>query len=56
MNAQSPHKWCSTLKSTVFGLSSPLPPFVGGGGGLLVEVVAHLPSVSVTYHLCLQVG
>ena len=35
MNAQSPHKWWSTLKSAVFGLSSSLPPLVGGGGGLV---------------------
>ena len=34
MNAQPPHKWWSTLKSAVFGLSSSLPPHVGGGGGL----------------------
>ena len=34
INAQSPHKWWSTLKSAVFGLSSSLPPLVGGGGGL----------------------
>ena len=31
-NSQSPHKWWSTLKSAVFGLSSSLPPLVGGGG------------------------
>ena len=31
MNAQSPHKWWSTLKSPVFSLSSSLPPLVGGG-------------------------
>ena len=35
MNAQSPHKWSSTLKSAVFGSSSSLPPLVGGGGGLV---------------------
>ena len=35
MNAQSPHKWWSTLKSAVFGLSSSLPPLVDGGGGLV---------------------
>ena len=29
MNAQSPHKWWSTLKSAVFGLSLSLPPLVG---------------------------
>ena len=32
MNAQSLHKWWSTLKSAVFGLSSSLAPLVGGGG------------------------
>ena len=37
MNAQSPHKWWSTLKSTVFGLSSSLPPLVDGCGGLVCE-------------------
>ena len=35
MNAQSPHKWWSTLKSAVFGFNSSLPPLVGGGGGLV---------------------
>ena len=39
MNAQSPHKWCSTLKSAVFGLSSSLLPQVGGGGRLVCESV-----------------
>ena len=34
-NVQSPHKWWSTLKSAVFGMSSSLPPLVGGGGGLV---------------------
>ena len=29
MNAQSPHKWWSTLRSSMFGLSSSLPPLVG---------------------------
>ena len=33
MNAQSPHKWWSTLKSPMFGLSSSVPLLVGGGGG-----------------------
>ena len=32
ISAQSTHKWWSTLKSAVFGLSSSLPPLVGGGG------------------------
>ena len=31
LNAQSPHKWWST----VFGSSSSLPPLVGVGGGLV---------------------
>ena len=35
INAQSPHKWWSTLKSVVFGLSSSLPSLVGGGAGLV---------------------
>ena len=35
MNAQSPHKWWSTLKSAVFDLSSSLPLLVGGSGGLV---------------------
>ena len=39
MNAQYPHKWWSILKSAVFGLSSSLPPLVGGGGGLVCESV-----------------
>ena len=39
MNAQSPHKWWSTLKSAVFGLSSSLLPLVGEGGGLVCESV-----------------
>ena len=30
MDAQSSHKWWSTLKSAVFGSSSSLPPRVGG--------------------------
>ena len=29
-NVQSPHKWWSTLKSAVFGSSSPLTPLVSG--------------------------
>ena len=39
MNPQFPHKWWSTLKSCVFGLSSSLPPLLGGGGGLVRETV-----------------
>ena len=37
MNAKSPHKWWSNLKSAVFGLSSSLPPLVSEGGGLVCE-------------------
>ena len=39
MNSQYPLKWWSTLKSAVFGLSSSLPPLVGGGGGLVTGVL-----------------
>ena len=39
MNAQSSHKWWSTLKSAVYGSSSSLPPLVSGGGGLVCESV-----------------
>ena len=39
MNAQSLHKWWSTLKSTVFCLCSSLPPLIGGGGGLVCDSV-----------------
>ena len=46
MNAQSPHKWWSTLKSAVFGLSSSLPPLVGGGGGLVCESVCKADRLS----------
>ena len=46
MNAQSPHKWWSTLKSAVFGLSSSLPPLVGGGGGLVCESVGKADLLS----------
>ena len=37
MNVQSPHKWWSTFKSSVFGPSSSLPPLVNEGGGLVCE-------------------
>ena len=36
-NAQSPHKWWSTLKSAVFCASLSLPPLVGASGGFLRE-------------------
>ena len=39
MNVQYPHKWWSTLKSAVLGLSSSLPPLVSDGGGLVCESV-----------------
>ena len=46
MNAQSPHKWWSTLKSAVFGLSSSLPLLVGGGGGLVCDSVGKADLLS----------
>ena len=46
MNAHSPHKWWSTLKSAVFGLSSSLPPLVGGGGGVVCESVSKADLLS----------
>ena len=49
MNAQSPHKWWSTLKSVVFGLSSSKPPIVGGGGGLVCESVGKPDLLSVHF-------
>ena len=48
MNAQSPRKWWSILKSAVFGLNSSLPPLVGGGGGLVCESVVKADLLS--YH------
>ena len=46
MNALSPHKWWTTHKSAVFGLSSSLPPLVGGGGGLVCESVGKADLLS----------
>ena len=46
MNAQSPHKWWSTLESAVFGLSSSLPPLVGEGGGLVCKSVGKADLLS----------
>ena len=47
MNDQSSQKWWSILiKSAVFGLSSSLPPLVGGGGGLLCELVCKADIVT----------
>ena len=39
MNAQSPHKCRSTLKSAIFGLCSSLSPLVGEGGEPLCKSV-----------------
>ena len=36
----------STLKSAVFGLSSSLPPLVGGDGGLVSESVGKADLLS----------
>ena len=46
MNAQSPHKWPSTLKSALFDLSLSLPQLVGGGGGLLCDSVGKADLLS----------
>ena len=46
MNVQSPHKWFSTLKSTVFCSSSSLPPLVREGGGLVCESVGKADLLS----------
>ena len=50
MNAQSPHKWWSTLKSAVFGLSLSLPPLVGGGGGLVCASVGKADLLLDHFH------
>ena len=50
MNAQSPHKWWSTLKSAVFGLSSSLPPLVGGGSGLVYKSVGKADLLSDNFN------
>ena len=39
MKVQFPRNWWCTHKSAVFGLSSLLPPVVGGDGGLVCESV-----------------
>ena len=46
MNAQSPHKWRTTLKFTALGLSSSLPQLVDGGGGLVCESVGKADLLS----------
>ena len=50
MNAQSPRKWWSTLKSAVCGLSSALPPFIAGGGGLVCKSVDKADLLSDHFH------
>ena len=50
MNAHSPHKWWSTLKSAVFCLSSSLLPLVGGGGGQVWESVGKADLLSDHFH------
>ena len=46
INAQSPHKWRSTLKSAVFGVNSSVSPLVGVGGGLVCELVGKADRLS----------
>ena len=46
MNIESPHKWSSTLKYTVFGSSSSLPLLVSEGGGLVCESVGKADLLS----------
>ena len=46
MNVQSPHKWCSTLNSAVFGSSSSLPSLISEGGGLVCESVGKADLLS----------
>ena len=46
MNVHSPQKWCSTLKSVMFGSSSSLPPLVSEGGGLVCESVGKAGMLS----------
>ena len=46
MNVQSPHKWLSTLKSAMFGLSSSFPPLISEGGELVCESVGKADLLS----------
>ena len=46
MNVRSPHKWWSTLKSAVFDSSLSLPPLIGGGFGLMFELVGEADLLS----------
>ena len=50
MNAQFPHKSWTALKSAVFGLSSSLPPLVGGGGGLVCDSVGKADYLLMFWH------
>ena len=50
MNAPTPHKWWSTLKSAVFGSSSSPPPLVGEGGGLVCESVGKTNLLSDNFY------
>ena len=45
-NAESPHKWWSTLKSAVFGFSSSLQPLFDGSGELVCESVGKADLLS----------
>ena len=51
MNAQCPHKWWYTLKSTVFssGSDSSLLPLIGAGGGLVCESVGNADILSAHF-------
>ena len=51
MNSQCPHKWWSTLKSSVFGSSSDssLPALIGAGGGLVCESVGKVDMLSAHF-------
>ena len=46
VNAHSPHKWWSTLKSAVFHSSSSLLLLVSEGGGLVCESVGKADLLS----------
>ena len=46
MNAQSSHKWWSTITSAVFGLCSSMRQFVGGGDGLVCWSVGKADQMS----------
>ena len=50
MNVQSPYKWLSTLKYTVFDTISSLPPLVSEGGGLVCESIDKADLLSVHFH------